>query len=222
MGWAGAALLLGAMALSACAAPSDSGRRPINELPMYGSALKTEAQKQADQKLIEDTLAYGVTREEGARLMVAKGWEYLDEGEPGLAMRRFNQAWLLDAGNAAAYWGMAAASWELDRELAQSEHLFWLAEALDPGNADLQVDFGRLYGHAKMPEKAAARYRRALALDPAVQDGLRGMAVAHLDLGEVEQACRYATQAARQGRRLEDWIVSEIQARGGHCPEAAS
>lgn len=192
---------LAAVLLAACAAPSSPERRPINKRPKYGGVLKTESQKQVDQQLIEDTLAYGVSLEEGARLSVAKGWEYLDAGQPGLAMRRFNQAWLLDRGNAGAYWGMAAVVWERDRSLAQADHLFWLAEALDPDNPDLQVDFGRLYGGAGKPEKALARYRRALKLDPAVRDGLRNMAVAHLDLGQIAEACRFAARGARKDNR---------------------
>lgn len=213
-----APLFLAAVLLASCAAPSSSERPPINERPMYGGVLKTESQKQADQQLIEDTLAYGVSLEEGARRMVAKGWEYLEAGQSGLAMRRFNQAWLLDRGNAGAYWGMAAVVWDRDHDLAQAEHLFWLAEALDPHNPDLQVDFGRLYGHAGKPDQALERYRRALKLDPAVRDGLRNMAVAHLDLGEITEACRFAARAGAQGQPLEAWFFDEVRARGGSCP----
>lgn len=215
-------LFLAAALLSACSAPPSAAVRQINELPMYGGALKTESQKRADQELIDDTLAYGVSLDEGSRLSVAKGWALLDAGEPGLAMRRFNQAWLLDSGNPGAYWGMAAASWELDRDLSQAEHLFWLAEALAPNDADLQVDFGRLYGRAGKPEMALARYQKAVALDPAVHDGLRGMAVAHLDLGQFGEACRHAALAAGQGAPLEDWFFAEIQARGARCSEGGT
>jgi tetratricopeptide (TPR) repeat protein len=215
--------LICAALLSACAAPVPPERRPINELPMYGGVEKTESQKQADRKLVENTLAYGITAEEGAERMIARGWQFMDEGQPGMAMRRFNQAWLLDPGNGSSYWGMAAAVWnrdavwDRDKAFIQAESLFLRAEVLLPDNADLQVDFGRLYGHTKKPQEAAARYRRALELDSEAKDALRNLAVAHLDMGEVEQACRYAEQAAAGGDPLEDWFFKEVRARGQRC-----
>jgi len=215
--------LICAVLLSSCAAPVPPERRPINELPMYGGVEKTEAQKQADRQLIQNTLDYGVTLEEGAKLFIAKGWQFMDEGEPGQAMRRFNQAWLVDPENGASYWGMAAAVWDRDeiwdrdKAFVQAESLFLRAEALLPDNADLQVDFGRLYGHAKKPQEAAAHYRRALELDPEASDALRNLAVAHLDMGEVEQACRYAAQSAAGGNPLEDWFFKEVRTRGQRC-----
>lgn len=190
---------------------------------MFGGVEKTESLKQADRKLVENTLAYGITVEEGAERMIARGWQFMDEGQPGMAMRRFNQAWLLDPGNGSSYWGMAAAVWDRDavwdREKAfvQAEDLFLRAKALLPENADLQIDFGRLYGHAEKPDKAAVHYRRALEIDPQVRDGLRNLAIAHLDMGELDQACRYAEQAAAGGNPPEAWFFAEVRARGRQC-----
>ena len=47
-----------------------------------------------------------------------RGWQLLRQGNPPDAMRRFNQAWLLNANNGGALWGMAV----IQGQMGQLDH----------------------------------------------------------------------------------------------------
>src|SRR5262249_42229294 len=104
-------LLAAAVILGATLARADDR----NLLPKYGSLPKTEWQKAADAKFIAaiDEQYHG-DRNKASADFAARGWEYVAERRLAEAMRRFNQAWLLNNNNGTALWGMAAiqASWE--------------------------------------------------------------------------------------------------------------
>jgi len=62
---------------------------PINELPMYGGQYDPDVPQ--NKKFSEDA----------ANL----GWKYYNSGDMDTAIKRFNQAWMLDRENPDAYWG---------------------------------------------------------------------------------------------------------------------
>lgn len=80
-----------------------------NLLPKYGGGPRDEAQLASDEEFIK-TIAglYSGNRAKAAEDFAITGWNYLRKGESQDAMRRFNQAWLLDKSNGSALWGMAA------------------------------------------------------------------------------------------------------------------
>ncbi len=80
-----------------------------NLLPKYGGVPRNEAQLASDEEFINTIEGlYGGNRIEAAEYFATRGWNYLRQDNRQDAMRRFNQAWLLDKSNGAALWGMAA------------------------------------------------------------------------------------------------------------------
>ena len=80
-----------------------------NLLPKYGGVPRNEAQLASDEEFIKTIEGlYGGNRIEAAEYFATRGWNYLRQDNRQDAMRRFNQAWLLDKSNGAALWGMAA------------------------------------------------------------------------------------------------------------------
>jgi tetratricopeptide (TPR) repeat protein len=114
--------------MASCASPqtpsdglSPSGV-PLNLIPMYGhpDLQKSERLKQVDARFIASVLAEGGSREQAVKGFVAQGWHHLQADEVDMAMRRFNQAWLLDANHYMPYWGFGAvlsARHELDASM---------------------------------------------------------------------------------------------------------
>jgi tetratricopeptide (TPR) repeat protein len=87
----------------------------LDELPMYGgpAAFQTSrdqdpALKAADDKLVLDAGARFGSREQAARAFIQSAHGYYGQNQPGMAMRRFNQAWLLNPDNPDVYAGYAA------------------------------------------------------------------------------------------------------------------
>ena len=75
--------------------------------PEYGNVEKNEEQKESDNKFREDILNYykGDTIV-ASKKMVELGFTYLyDKGDFVTAMRRFNQAYMLNSKNSNAYYG---------------------------------------------------------------------------------------------------------------------
>src|ERR1051325_3259487 len=72
----------------------------INLLPKYGLLPKNDAQKNADAIfLAEMDKEYKGDRKKAAEDVALMGWQFLREGNGAVAMKRFNQAWLLNNEN---------------------------------------------------------------------------------------------------------------------------
>ncbi|MEE4161449.1 MAG: carbohydrate binding domain-containing protein [Woeseiaceae bacterium] len=84
---------------------------PVNELPMYGEFEKTAWQKQADETFMATVLPdFGNDRGAAADRFAEEAWKFVYGGDNTTAIKRFNQAWLLDPENTKALWGFAVIS----------------------------------------------------------------------------------------------------------------
>jgi tetratricopeptide (TPR) repeat protein len=121
-----------------------------NLLPKYGSLPKTEWQKQADDAFLRATdEEYHGDRKKASLDSAARGWQYLREGDLDMAMRRFNQAWLLDDHDGAALWGMAAVE-ASGGKIDDSLKLFAEAERYSSGDINFSIDFAKAMGIAAL------------------------------------------------------------------------
>ncbi len=131
-----------------CSTFSVAFTQDINLLPKYGLFPKSEAQKKADAQFlatIDDH--YKGNRKKAADDVSVRGWQLLRQGDISNAMRRFNQAWLIDSSNGTALWGMAviqAGSGKLENALM----LFSEAEALVGDDIDFSADYAKALGIA--------------------------------------------------------------------------
>ena len=113
---------------------------PINELPMYGRREKTAEQKRADAKYIRVMTKGGRSREEAAEVAAKNAWNVFYSGDKAAAIRRFNQAWLLDPDNQLALWGFAVTS--IDRgEWDAALRYYRMAIESGPANPSLDRDY---------------------------------------------------------------------------------
>ena len=88
------------------------GQEPtlIDQVPMYGGMDRSQYPelKAADEKLTEDASKHFGSREKAAAAWIEQGFRFYQQDRLDMAMRRFNQAWLLDPNNAEVYAGFAA------------------------------------------------------------------------------------------------------------------
>jgi tetratricopeptide (TPR) repeat protein len=88
------------------AAQSDSS----DTLPMYGQPgiTRPENLKKLDEDIIRDaTFRFG-NRQAASRALAEQGWTSVRRGMFDVAMRRFNESWLLNPKNYQAFWGFGA------------------------------------------------------------------------------------------------------------------
>lgn len=83
--------------------PFERDRLADNFKPMYGGkqAVKTAAMENADREFLSEWDKRGASRRDGSNLTLEYGKEWVAKGEFKKAMKRFNQAWLLDPTNMA-------------------------------------------------------------------------------------------------------------------------
>lgn len=114
--------------------PDNSTSQTVSNLkPMYGKGKKNQAQLEADQKFLETCDNTYSSRQEAAKAHIQYGWNYMESGDNKTAMKRFNQAWLLDSLNAEVYWGFGVLT-SNDFQYEESFALFTKATEFDPEN----------------------------------------------------------------------------------------
>ncbi len=125
----------------------------ISLQPQYGHWPKTEEQKAADQEFIASAAA----RFDGNRTLAAEqlaeiGWQLFKQGNSPQAMRRFNEAWLLDNDNGRALWGMGAVS-QRARLWGQALALYDQAKRTQSDKLDFSIDYARTLGNAALQRR---------------------------------------------------------------------
>lgn len=96
--------------LISCTSDKQSSQTPINEIPEFGHVKKSKEQLEADQEFLD---YFKGNEEKGYIDCIENGWYYLEAGDPHTAMKRFNQAWLLDSSRFEVYWSFGAAEYVL-------------------------------------------------------------------------------------------------------------
>ncbi len=115
----------------------------ISLLPKYGEAIKSPAQLDADAKFLSVVdEQYKGDRSSAATDFAHVGWDALHAGEVKKAMRRFNEAWLLDHQNLYALWGMAVMA-TTSGQYGSAHKLFVEADAQSHGDPAFITDYAR-------------------------------------------------------------------------------
>lgn len=79
------------------------------QLPMYGNAVKTSEEKEADQEFIKETIDLYKSKEKAFSTFIDVGWKNLSENQIEIAIQKFNKAWLLSPNEADSYFGFCMA-----------------------------------------------------------------------------------------------------------------
>jgi tetratricopeptide (TPR) repeat protein len=117
----------------------------INVLPMYGEVKKCEQQIDLDNEFILESEKQFKDRKVASEYYVSKGWEYFFKDDNDTAMKRFNQAWLLDKTNPEVYWGFGNL---LGRKNEFEESIKYLQKSieLEPNNSQVYECISTSYG----------------------------------------------------------------------------
>jgi tetratricopeptide (TPR) repeat protein len=105
--------------------PALGQRLQMDQLPMYGGITRSEVPelKEADEKFIADVTAKFGTREKASAAWVEQGFRFYQQDRLDMAMRRFNQAWLLNPENPEVYSGFASVLSDQGRYCEAQKHL---------------------------------------------------------------------------------------------------
>ena len=165
------------------------------EIPMWAGVKKTQQMLAADKKLVAEAERLGGRKRAAARANEL-GWAAIAKGDPNLAIRRFNQAWLLDPENPNTYWGFAVATGEQGKPLPVVFEYFGRAERGYSRNkramSVLFTDQGKILGKRRMYAEAILKFEKALSIDPKNREARRVLVVTALASGDEDKARKYA------------------------------
>lgn len=174
--------------LALLAAPTAAA--PLNEQPMFGGQPKTPAMVAADTQFIAATEKFGYTRVQGSDKSVQLGWQYFSsKNDIAAAMKRFNQAWLLDPDNGDAFHGFAVLVMARDQDAAQADSLFRQGLAKPRQSPGIYLDYGRFLLMQKRPVDAITPLRHAVSIPAMGPDAEALLTLALYESGDIPEAC---------------------------------
>lgn len=196
---------------------------PANLIPMYEGVIKNEAMLKSDEKLIQEVVKQEHSRTKGAAIVAASGWRYfIQQRDPLTAMKRFNQAWLLDPENGEAYYGMAVMS-EVLRDSGQfpdcpyspalSDRLFKIAFTKPGTSPTAKVDYGRFLWTQDRLDESITVLREVTTTAPQARNARSNLAFVYYRKGDFVQACDWAKEARKVGDILEPGFLEDMCAR---------
>ena len=212
------ALVVLLIGLTGCVSPPYPGLRPaasenerIDDLPMYGQPeiQRPDFLKKADQQFIEEATQRVGGREQASHAWWTAAELHMKERQLHLAMRRYNQAWLLDPQSYKPYWGFARITLQRD-QFDEAIGFFDTAKKLcrdDFQRAALLADSGTAYSSkaeslpATDPERsrffrlANEDFEKAVRLDAAYPGSWRQWAISLCREGEIAAAKEKAARA---------------------------
>jgi len=114
--------------------------------PEYGNIERTEKQKESDEKFRKDILEhYKGDTIVASKKMTDLGFTYLyDKRDFVTAMRRFNQAYMLNAKNSDAYYGFGTVYFNL-RAMEKAREQYDKGLEINPNHSAMLTDYGTTY-----------------------------------------------------------------------------
>ncbi|MEN9441922.1 MAG: hypothetical protein RLZ33_1999 [Bacteroidota bacterium] len=91
-----------------CTSFQTIGQQSDNTKPMYGEVPKSDEYKKIDEAFKTDCLVQFGTIDSSVNVYIDFAWRYFYNNDLKTAMKRFNQAWLLNAEFPDSYFGFAA------------------------------------------------------------------------------------------------------------------
>lgn len=222
-------VLAASLLLSACLAtmPGKEGAR-IDEVPMYGGIDRSQypVLKAGDEKFIADVSAQFGSRERASILWVNQGYKFYHQDQLGMAMRRFNQAWLLNPNNSEVYAGFAAVMSEQGKEC---EAMQMMEKTLAMPHYEFQgiyPDAGRIVtlcsvrdktlsseGKAKLWARSEELYKKGEQVEPNKQYLYDSWATAYYWQGKYADAWTMVAKARQFGGETPKRFLGMLQAK---------
>lgn len=115
-----------------------------SEQPMYGNFKRSEIEMAVDRELVQKAIALAGSEEKALKQTIDLAWKYYKAGDFKSAIKRFNQAWLIDSSNAEVYFGFGMLLSERG-DLQQAVTMYHKTLEINPSHHLAVVNLGRAY-----------------------------------------------------------------------------
>ncbi len=199
-------------------APAQADARN-DEAPMYAGKDRRAAAalRAGDEQLAAEAVNVFGSPATAAQARVEQGYRLFREDQPSLAMRQFNQAWLLNPDNAEVYAGFAVVL-ENQRKVCQAMSMMDRAISLNPpAFRGIYADAGRIAARCAAEDKTLPPEARIAATTRSDEWYRKGEAV------EPDKGYLYASWATAyywRGQYGEAWAMVHKSRAAGGSPDA--
>ncbi|MFA5620489.1 MAG: tetratricopeptide repeat protein [Weeksellaceae bacterium] len=177
----------------------------ISLQPEYGNAVKTEQQIKSDNDFIEDILQYYNSKEEASAEMLKLGMNYLyEKGDFVTAMKRFNQAYLLNQNNPGVYYGYGSIFFNLGA-FEEAKIYYEKGLKIKPNHSEILTDYATVFLAAYYEDadtenlnKAKIYLEQSLKADSKNSDTMYKLSIVSMNLGDCKNARNYLKSAKKQ------------------------
>lgn len=197
---------------------------PKNEIPLYGEAKKTKEELALDEKFINEVSRIAGDRKKAAAEFTKKGWDAIAKGNQTDAIKRFNQAHLLDSKEYQVYWGLGIAS-GMNGKPEEAIKLFEKGYQLNQKDSRFVSDFGFAYVNSALAldklnkekafqklDAAQAKYHESLKIDPKQSLSYSRLAVLDYYRGDFKTAWKNINLSKQNGGEgLDQRFLSDLE-----------
>ena len=182
----------------------------INLQPEYGNANKNEIQIKSDNDFIDEILKHYDNKQDASKKMTELGFQYLYErGDFQTAMKRFNQAYLLEPKNSDIYYGYGTIYFNLGAmEKAREQYNKGLL--INPNHSKMLTDYGTTFlgdyynivstnpKRAKEKLENSIKYlEQSYSIDQKDSNTIYKLSVINMYLGDCDKANNYLKKAIK-------------------------
>ncbi len=176
----------------------------ISLQPEYGNFQKSEEQIKSDNEFIDEILNHYKSREEASDKMVELGFTYLYErGDFVTAMKRFNQAFLLNNKNADIYYGYGTVYFNLGA-FDEARNQYDKGLAINSNHSEILTDYGTTYlgdyynqDDEKLLEPALNYLEKSYEIDDKNSNTIYKLSIVNMYLNKCKEANRYFKEAKK-------------------------
>lgn len=175
---------------------------------MYGKQHKCAEQLAADQEFIALSDKQYATRRIASEHYTQVGWGLFYDKQLDSAIKRFNQAWLLDSTNAEPYWGFAS-TLGMKQQFKSSISLFKRYLTMNPRQAKawegLGMSYGQVFFQTKKPaflDSSITATKQCVRIDPAYGRGYAQLAAGYAYYTQKDSARKYLAIADKLNPKL--------------------
>ena len=184
---------------------------------MYGQPeiVRPDFLKKADEEFVQEAVTRFGTRENASKAWFSVAEEFMQKSDFDLAMRRYNQSWLLNPNNYQPYWGFGRVMLQKDKLTEAIKYLEKSKQLVDDQfqKVALFSDLGTAYSYSaqhagsspneknRLFKLANQNYSEAMSLDPTYGNGWRRWAMSLYEEGDYAGAWDKVKKAKAQNAR---------------------
>jgi len=164
-------------------------------------------------------IAQDVTRH--AKGAVELGWSYFNKGDAETALKRFNQAVILDPNFAPAYFGIAYV-YSVQNKLDLAIQNYRKSIEKDPTFSHSYSNLGLALLYSGKPKEALPNLKKALDIDPKNGDAHVNIALYYFDTGEYLSSWRHVHLAQDYKANVNPNFIRDLKAKSPEPPRGGS